>query len=137
MRIVIMYLKASRFTAPKPASHAPSGAHVPPVDQLPICPTLLFVPGGATGSSSLAQTTRRTHPALAGAFISDFEAPDRYFLYKWVRATGAVLVYVTYEFAPQAPFPAQACTIVSNRNARRCSHAALSRCVRSLSLTDE
>ena len=48
-------------------------------------PTVLFVPGGA--------------------FIADFEAVDLFFLYQWVRATGATLLYVSYDFAPQAPYP--------------------------------
>ena len=40
-----------------------------------------------------------------GAFIADFEAVDLFFLYQWVRATGATLLYVSYDFAPQAPYP--------------------------------
>ena len=40
-----------------------------------------------------------------GAFIADFEAVDLFFLYQWVREAQATLVYVTYEFAPQAPYP--------------------------------
>ena len=48
-------------------------------------PTILFVPGGA--------------------FVADFEAADLFFLHEWVRRANATVVYVTYEFAPQAPFP--------------------------------
>jgi len=49
-------------------------------------PTILFIPGGA--------------------FISDFEAADLAFLYRWVRETDALVVYVSYNFAPQSPYPA-------------------------------
>ena len=52
---------------------------------IPDRPTILFVPGGA--------------------FIADFEACDVFFLYKWVREAQATLIYITYEFAPQAPYP--------------------------------
>ena len=48
-------------------------------------PTILFVPGGA--------------------FVADFEAADLFFLCEWVRLANATVVYVTYEFAPQAPYP--------------------------------
>ena len=73
--------------------------------EIPTVPTILFVPGGG--------------------FISDFEAPDRFFLYKWVRATSAALVYVTYEFAPQAPFPTQIEQVRAVYSALRTgSHAA-------------
>ena len=51
----------------------------------PRSPTVLFVPGGA--------------------FVTDFEAADLCFLYGWVRRAGATLVYVTYDFAPEAQFP--------------------------------
>jgi acetyl esterase/lipase len=60
---------------------APSANVVAP----PARPTVLFVPGGA--------------------FIADFEAVDLFFLYHWVRETRATVVYTTYEFAPQAPYP--------------------------------
>jgi acetyl esterase/lipase len=40
-----------------------------------------------------------------GAFVADFEAADLFFLHEWVRRANATVVYVTYEFAPQAPFP--------------------------------
>jgi len=53
--------------------------------QVPEVPTVLFVPGGA--------------------FIADFEAVDLFFLYQWVRATGATLLYLSYDYAPQAPYP--------------------------------
>ena len=30
---------------------------------------------------------------------------DLFFIYRWVREAQATVLYVTYEFAPQAPFP--------------------------------
>eukprot|EP00962_Isochrysis_galbana_P019789 scaffold5772_cov105-Isochrysis_galbana.AAC.1 len=44
-------------------------------------PTIFFVPGGA--------------------FICDFEAADYFFLHRWVRQTDAIVVYVSYDYAPQ------------------------------------
>jgi hypothetical protein len=44
-------------------------------------PTVFFVPGGA--------------------FICDFEAADYFFLHRWVRQTDAIIVYVSYDYAPQ------------------------------------
>ena len=52
---------------------------------IPSRPTVLFVPGGG--------------------FIADFEAVDLFFLYHWVRATHCTVVYMSYDFAPQAPYP--------------------------------
>jgi acetyl esterase/lipase/uncharacterized membrane protein YgcG len=64
------------------------GGPPPPGGQRPEIlsrPTVLFIPGGA--------------------FVADFEAVDMVFLYKWVREAHCTLIYMTYDFAPQAPFP--------------------------------
>mmetsp|Transcript_49284 Transcript_49284/g.122464 ORF Transcript_49284/g.122464 Transcript_49284/m.122464 type:complete len:355 (+) Transcript_49284:1-1065(+) len=107
VRIIVMRTKASVAKERQAASgraRTPPDAY--PIESLPTLPTVLFVPGGA--------------------FISDFEAPDRFFLYQWVRATGVVLVYVTYEFAPQAPFPTQVVQVRAVYTALRDhTHAAL------------
>ena len=50
---------------------------------MPARPVILFVPGGA--------------------FITDFEAADLFFLHRWVRETRATVAYVSYGFSPQAP----------------------------------
>ena len=67
------------------AGDGPGGEERNDALAVPLRPTILFVPGGA--------------------FIADFEAADLFFLHVWVRRTNATLLYVTYEFAPQAPFP--------------------------------
>ena len=40
-----------------------------------------------------------------GAFITDFEAADLFFLHRWVRETRATVAYVSYGYSPQAPYP--------------------------------
>ena len=52
-----------------------------------------------------AQYDARSSSFPTGAFVADFEAADLFFLHEWVRRANATVVYVTYEFAPQAPFP--------------------------------
>lgn len=83
----VRVLMLRRKDAPLPARTVTCGAHeaeqAPP--EVPTVPTVLFVPGGA--------------------FIADFEAVDLFFLYQWVRATGATLLYISYDYAPQAPYP--------------------------------
>lgn len=86
---------------PRVAAAAP----LPPHSTVPMVPTVLFVPGGA--------------------FIADFEAPDLFFLYQWVRSTRAALVYVTYRFAPQAPYPSAQLQVLDVYSAlREHTHAA-------------
>ena len=63
-------------------------------------------PGGASGS---AESTVLERPTVlfvpGGAFIADFEVADNFFLYRWVREARVIVLYATYEFAPQAPYP--------------------------------
>ena len=67
---------------------------------------------------SVDDNDKKTHSLLIDAFkllptgksegkkdLADFEAADTFFLNEWVRRAAATVVYVTYEFAPQAPFP--------------------------------
>ena len=72
-------------------------------------PTILFVPGGAfvADFEACCMQVLTTAPSRlpTGAFVADFEAADLFFLHEWVRRANATVVYVTYEFAPQAPFP--------------------------------
>jgi acetyl esterase/lipase len=74
-------------------------------------PTILFVPGGARSPRrpparhASAHHDARSSSFPTGAFVADFEAADLFFLHEWVRRANATVVYVTYEFAPQAPFP--------------------------------
>ena len=42
---------------------------------------------------------------LLASFLPRMQPQDLFFLNEWVRKAGATVVYVTYEFAPQAPFP--------------------------------
>ena len=100
VRILVLRPRdAAAAAAPPPSQH---GGTVPMV---PMVPTVLFVPGGA--------------------FIADFEAPDLFFLYQWVRGTRATLVYVTYRFAPQAPYPSAQLQVLTVYNAlREHTHAA-------------
>ena len=83
VRIVVI----SKGSLVPPAPHEPTapGGSAPPAAPPLDRPTVLFVPGGA--------------------FIADFEAADMFFLAEWVRRADATVVYVTYEFAPQAPYP--------------------------------
>uniref|UniRef100_A0A7S4BWS1 Alpha/beta hydrolase fold-3 domain-containing protein n=1 Tax=Chrysotila carterae TaxID=13221 RepID=A0A7S4BWS1_CHRCT len=72
-------------------------------DEEPERPTVMFVPGGA--------------------FISDFEAADLFFLYRWVRETDVLLVYASYDFAPQAPYPLpMMCVLRTYRALREHTH---------------
>mmetsp|Transcript_6077 Transcript_6077/g.17062 ORF Transcript_6077/g.17062 Transcript_6077/m.17062 type:complete len:809 (-) Transcript_6077:618-3044(-) len=65
-------------------------------------PTVLFVPGGA--------------------FITDFEAADYFFLHRWVRQCEAIVVYVCYDYAPQVPYPGPMLCVLRVYRALR-SHA--------------
>ena len=73
--------------------------------EVPARPVILFVPGGA--------------------FITDFEAADLFFLHRWVRETRATVAYVSYGYSPQAPYPrGQLQVLTAFRALRDGSHAA-------------
>lgn len=79
-RIVLMQTEEAAAEWDARAAEAAAGGAPPPER-----PAVLFVPGGA--------------------FIADFEAADLFFLHRWVRQTDALVVYLTYDFAPQVPYP--------------------------------
>ena len=62
-------------------------------------PAVLFVPGGG--------------------FVTDFEAADLPFLQRWARDARVVVIYVTYAFAPQRPYPQGMLNVLSAYRALR------------------
>ena len=104
MRIVV--ISEDPIITPAAASYSPGG-HSPGGRgrEPPGTPRSAGWPtaGSGPGSEVLARPTVLFIPG--GAFIADFEAVDMVFLYKWVREAHATIIYVTYDFAPQAPFP--------------------------------